>query len=186
MFRTSIIFIVLALVGFFFQGTMIRNSCPTAPVPDVIAILVVIIALRYWSVWGLIGCFLVGLLADLASGHLLGLNAAGAIVAFAFAGFVSARVYADRFPAIMLIALFCSLVKTATCLAILFFLTSRHGFEHALFTSESAVMILAESVWNAVLTPFLLRGLYGKSGTSLGAFAHGTESFRWAEKGRPQ
>ncbi len=117
MFRTGFLFLLIALAGLFLQSVM-RGDLISV-VPDVVLVLVVIVALLYPSVPGLLSCFGLGLLADFATARYLGPNAAGCVVAFALAVTVSTKIYADRVVGVAMIAFVCSIAKALTLLAML-------------------------------------------------------------------
>ena len=106
---------VIALAGLFLQSVMRGDLI--AVVPDVVLVLVVIIALLHPTVPGLFACFGLGLLADFATARYLGPNSAGCVVAFALAVTVSTKIYADRLVGVAMIAFVCSIAKALTLLA---------------------------------------------------------------------
>ena len=146
MVRTSFLFLLIALVGLFLQSVM-RGEL-VAVVPDIVLVLVVIVALLYPSVPGLLACYALGLLADFATARFLGPNAAGCVVAFALAVTVSNKVYADRLVGVAMITFLCSIAKALTLLSMLSAFLSSHQ-PHAF----AAKTILLESLFTAVLAP---------------------------------
>lgn len=146
MFRTSILFLLIALTGLFLQSVL-RGDLVVV-VPDIVLVLVVIVALLYPTVPGLFACFGLGLLADFATARYLGPNAAGCVVAFALAVTVSTKIYADRILGVAMISFICSIAKALTLLAMLAaFLNTVQPYAFA------AKTILLESLFTAVLAP---------------------------------
>ena len=142
MFRTFLLFLVIALTGLFLQSVLRGEMI--AVVPDVVLVLVVIIALLFPTVPGLFACFALGLLADFATARYLGPNAAGCVVAFALAVTVSTKIYADRLIGVAMIAFVCSVAKALTLLAMF-----------AAFFNKVQPNILSTIVLEGILTAFL-------------------------------
>ena len=117
--RTALIFGFVCLVGLFLQGSVLHGAVPSAPAPDIILTLIVMVGLYTRSVKGVLLAFALGLLADFASGQFLGPNAAGGVIAYLLVGTIARRVYAERGLAVVVIAFACSIVKSLTYLGML-------------------------------------------------------------------
>jgi len=116
---------------------------------------VVVVSLKFRTVGGVIGVFLLGLLADFASGQFIGPNAAGSIVVFGLVGAIATRVYADRSTALMVIVFICSLAKSSALLLMyLFFLQGALG--EYLQTVVLKTLVL-EAVLSAAVAPIVLK-----------------------------
>lgn len=148
MIRLIIVFLVACFVGLFIQAALVHSSVPAAAAPDFILVLVVIIALNYQTVPGMLGAFCLGLLADFASGQFVGPNAAGAIVAFSFVGILASRVYADKGLAVMVITFLSSLAKSAV-----------YALMHALYVNGATDELMQMKVFQLILLEALLSGL---------------------------
>ena len=117
--RLVLTYLTAALIGLLIQSTFIHSSFPAAAAPDFILILVIAVSRQFHTPGGALGAFCLGLLADFASAEYLGPNAAGSVVTFYCVGLIANRVYADRAPAVFIMAFLCSLAKS--CVAILMF-----------------------------------------------------------------
>lgn len=155
MIRLLMIFSFTCVMGLFFQAALIHSSIPAAPAPDFILILVVITALNYQNVFGMIGAFVLGLLADFASGLFIGPNAAGAVVAFSLIGVIASRVYADRGFGVMLITFFSCLVKSAVYA--IMHVVYINGAMHEILQLSVLKLVLIEAALTALVAPLLYR-----------------------------
>ena len=149
MFRTTFLFLLIALTGLFLQSVMRGGLIPV--VPDIVLVLVVIIALLYPNIPGLLACFGLGLLADFATARYLGPNSAGCVVAFALAVTVSTKIYADRLVGVAMISFVCSIAKALTLLAM--WAAFLKTYPSQMFAFKT---ILSEAATTAVLAPPLV------------------------------
>ena len=180
MIRLALLVGAAGLAGLFIQATLIHSAFPAAVAPDLLLVLVVLLALHQRSVGNVILSFFLGVLADFASGQFIGLNAAGMVVAFALVGLISSRVYAERSFAIALITFLCSLVKSLVCLLMLFVYAGAETVASNLWQ-----VVLFEAILSAVSAPLFLVLLQwsGRRGASrAGKRAKG--SFHWASETR--
>ena len=178
MLRTSIVFLIACLLGIFVQSTVIKATIPSATVPDIILVLVVIIALNVRSLAGLFGSFALGLLADFASGQFIGPNAAASIVVFGLVGTIASRVYADRSFALMILVLLCSIAKSLTVLLMYMLYLN----EPAIEAWQSIVLerAVVEAVLSAVVAPLVLKLLlFGKPFPATAFRSATSPTFRW-------
>lgn len=152
MMRISTIFVLIALLGLAAAASIVHLSFPGLPAPDFVLILVVALSLYYHNIFGLIGSFLLGLLADFASARYLGPNAAGAVSAFLFVGIVANRVYADKVFAVFIIAFLCSCVKAATAILLLTFCVP-----HYHVPAEAVGTMIGEAFASALISPLVFR-----------------------------
>ncbi len=157
MFRLILTFFVAAIAGLFLQGSVLKNSVPSAIAPDLIVVLVATIGLRYRSVPGLFSAFALGLLADFASGLYLGPNAAGAVVAFMMSGVIANRVYADKGVALFLIVFLCSLSKSLVIVAMILLYVGRLQAD-----TQVVWLMLIEAFLSALCAPVLVRLMFGQ------------------------
>lgn len=151
MIRVALIAVIAGLLGLFIQSTFIHSAFPAAIAPDFILVLVVLLALRERNVAYVCLAFFLGILADLASGQFLGLNSAGAVVAFLLVGVISTRVYAERPLAIAFITFVCSLAKSAVCVLLLLTYVSS-----SVLTNDLWRIVLIEALLSAIAAPLLL------------------------------
>ncbi len=172
MIRTIVLFVVAAMLGIFIQATIVHASFPAAAAPDVILILTVILGLRYRSVSGLFGAFLLGILADFASGQYVGPNAAGGIVAFLAVGSIASRVYAERALAVVMITFLCSLIKSLVLVSLF-----------ALYIKPDVLnlnllnMILLEALFSGIVAPLVMKLIGYPRGTTASV---SKTSFGWS------
>jgi rod shape-determining protein MreD len=153
--RVIILFLIACLLGIFVQSTMIHATMPSAAAPDIIVVLVVIIALQYRNISGVVGAFALGLLSDFASGQFVGPNAAAGVVVFGLVGAIASRVYADRSLAFMFIVFVCSLAKSATVGAMYLIYLSQYTNQIAQFSTLKVVVV--EAVLTSLIAPVVLR-----------------------------
>ncbi len=177
MLRACILFLLASFLGLIIQSSVIHGTIPSAPVPDMILVLVVIIALKFRSVAGLIGVFTLGLLSDFASGQYVGPNAAGSLAVFGLVGAIVNRVYADRGLALMVIVFLCSLAKS-TVVASMFSLFLENSLSQVVQFSVMKLMLL-EALLSAVVAPLLLKLLQVSKPFPAGFRPAGSGSFRW-------
>ena len=177
MIRLALLYLIAALLGLFIQATMIHSSFPAAPAPDLILVLVLILAITYRTVPGLIGAFLLGLLADVASGQFLGPNAAGALVAFGIVGVLASRVFADRIVAVVFIAFFCSLAKSITVITMFTVYLNDN-----LLGRDLIDIVLLEAAFSALVAPLVLKLMLAGKRSGSGSRTTGTGTFRWSHE----
>lgn len=146
MIRACLLYTVVLILGIFLQGSLIGSTIPAAIVPDVLVVLAVYVALTSRTVLGLVGVFLLGIVADLAGGVYVGPNAAGAVAAFVVTGILANRVYAERIFAIVIISFVCSIVKSLVIALLLWRYTT---FEIAL------VPLVQKIIFEAAATGFV-------------------------------
>lgn len=159
--RTIIVFAIAVVFGLFVQGTFVRSFAPGAYAPDIILILVVMVALSAPTTWGVVGAFVLGLLADFSTALFLGPNAAGAIVAFCFVVFWSRKVFADRWFAVSALTFVASNLKSIVCL-IMFALYAGVDF----LNFNSLQILFVEALGSAFLAPIVMKLLYIRRSTS--------------------
>jgi rod shape-determining protein MreD len=121
MLRVFLVYSFVILLGLFFEGSVIANFIPNAVVPDVLVVMAVYVALRFRTLPGLIGVFLLGIIADFATAIYVGPNAAGTVAVFVLTGILANRVYAERIFAIVLISFVCSLCKSTVIVSLLYY-----------------------------------------------------------------
>ncbi|HQH29116.1 MAG TPA: rod shape-determining protein MreD, partial [Oligoflexia bacterium] len=155
MLRLVCIFTLACLLGVFLQSTLIHGTVPSAAAPDVLMILVVIIALRVRTVGAVIGAFCLGLISDFASGQYVGPNAAASVVVFSLVGAIASRVYADRALALMVIVFLCSLAKSFTLFAIYSIYLDRYLLETLQYTFLRILVL--EALFSSLVAPLVMR-----------------------------
>ena len=153
--RTILLFSVAVILGLFIQGTFVRSFAPGAYAPDIILILIVMVALSAPTVWGLLAAFILGLLADFSTALYVGPNAAGAVVAFGFVVFCSSKVFADKWLAISALTFVASCLKSLICL-LMFGLYAGVNF----FSIDYLNIALVEAVGSGLLAPIVMKLLY--------------------------
>lgn len=159
--RTIIVFAIAVIFGLFVQGTFVRSFAPGAYAPDIILILVVLAAMSAPTTWGLIGAFVLGLLADFSTALFLGPNAAGAVVAFCFVVFWSRKVFADRWFAVSSLTFIASNLKSFVCL-LMFALYAGVDF----WNFNSLQIVFVEALGSAILAPIVMKLLYIRRASS--------------------
>ena len=160
MIKTITFITVAALMGLLIQATLVHSIYPAAVAPDFILVIVVYLSLTRRNVWGLIGAFFLGVLADFASGQFIGPNAAGSVIAFYVSAIVAEKIYADRGLAVVILSFIASLAKTLTVAAMLAI------YLHIDFLGWKVLrVVIYEALLSALIAPILL-GLFrpGKKG----------------------
>lgn len=158
MIRVSTFFLLAAFVGLAVSSSLIHLSFPSAPAPDFVLVLVVALSLYYHNMFGLLGSFFLGLIADFASARYLGPNAAGCVTAFLFVGIVANRVYADKIFAVFIIVFLCNCVKAATGLLLLSLCVPHYH------VPDGAVRtMVGEAAFSGLIAPLVLRTLRRRS-----------------------
>ncbi|GEM_PF-5494762 len=158
MFRTVLIFSFACLLGLLIQATLVHAIFPSAVAPDFILILVVFLGLKHNSVLGVVGAFVLGVAADLASGQFIGPNAAGCVVAFALVLVVSKKVYAEHVIAVMFLTALCSCAKGLT-MALMFLNYLKLDF----FSADTLQLVLSESALSGLVSPLVIKLLLWSS-----------------------
>jgi rod shape-determining protein MreD len=138
----------LALFGFFFNGTLIKQPFPGAIVPDFTVIITVLIAFYFRSVRGLLGAFFLGLAADMMSVRLLGPNAAGCVVVFLAAGLLYSRSMLENPLFLFIVTVFAVVLKYLTSAGIIW-LATPDVFAPILVSHQ----IVLEALITALLAP---------------------------------
>lgn len=160
MIRTAVIFLALLLFGLFIQATFIHGLFPSAPAPDFLLILVVMLGLNYKSPGGALGAFILGILADFASARFVGPNAAGAVLAFYFVVVISGHTFVDRGAIGGLVAF------VACCVKSISFLLMRWIYVGVSPAMTDVTALLIEAVLTGVLAPFVLHLLSQRTRSS--------------------
>lgn len=138
----------LALFGFFFNGTLIKQPFPGAIVPDFTVILTVLIAFYFRSVRGLLGAFILGLAADMMSVRLLGPSAAGCVVVFLAAGLLYSRSMLENPLFLFLVTVIAVGLKYVVSAGIIW-LATPDALAPVLFSNQ----IVLEALITALLAP---------------------------------
>ena len=180
--RLALWILAIALIGAVLNAAGVRSIAPSALAPDFALILTVVIAFYHSTPLGLLGAFSLGILADFSSTLVIGPNAAGCVVAFCTVGLIANRMYAEKWVAVMIITLVCSIAKSVTYLGLMsIYFPGRSGDEviHRLL-GEAIVTAMFSPVVIAVLRRQAFRpAAFGKSAkSSLGAVSTG--SGRWS------
>lgn len=180
MLRVSLLFLLVCIMGLFIEAAVVHASFPHAIAPDFTLVLVVILALYYQTVTGVLGAFFLGLLSDFASGQFVGPNAAGSVIVFCLVGMIASRVYAERSIAVLLITFICSLMKSATFI-MMQILYVDNAFAQ-IFRLEIGKLVLWEALLSALVAPIVLRLLVWSRQLSHHSRNPGRASFgRWQE-----
>lgn len=164
MIRALLLYGLVFFAGLFFQGSVISSTLPQAILPDILVVLQVYISLKHRNVRGLFGVYLLGLLADMATGVYLGPNAAAAILIFATAGLLANRVYAERIFAMVFISFICSILKSITIASLLMYYTN---YEFVLMPFVR--LVLFEAFATAFCAPIVIRILQIASSVGRGS-----------------
>ena len=138
----------LALFGFFFNGTLIKQPFPGAIVPDFTVIITVLIAFHYRSVSGLLGAFFLGLAADVMSVRLLGPSAAGSVVVFLAVGMLYSRTLISNPFFLFTVTLFAVALKYLVSAGIIW-LATPNAFAPSLLSNQ----VVLEALITALLAP---------------------------------
>lgn len=149
--RRPLLVLLFGLIFVLLQGMFRHLVGEGVPVPNLVLLLVVFLALHEGSLAGAVLAFLLGLELDLASGVLVGPWAGACVASFGVLASVSQRIFIDsRFVAV-LAAFACSIISSVLYLFVVF------EFKPAVFTL--APFSLLEAMLNAALAP-LCFGLF--------------------------
>lgn len=152
MLKTIVVFIVLSLVGVFFQSSFLPEFSPFGVVPDFILVLVIWISLFYEEKSALWGAFFLGLLSDFSSGMYVGPQASGCILACVFVRAFSRHVYADRFLSLAMVTFIVSLIKQISArILVLSFIGFKTVHDMSMHT------LLVQALLTSIIAPLLLR-----------------------------
>ena len=168
MFRESIIFLLLCFFGLLIQATLVHASFPSAVAPDLILLLVVVLALRHQSVLGVFGVFLLGATADFASGHFVGPQAGGAVMAFFLVTMLSGKIFLDHLVSFSFIVFICGLVKSLTMLLLISLYTNS-----PVFRTDVLKTVLYEALLTAVLAIIIGKLVHLSKYQARGSAFHG-------------
>lgn len=152
MIRQGITIILALIAGLVIESNVFHGADPSVIAPDFLVILVVYVGLTQKSPWGAGEAFLLGLASDFATGKWIGPNAAGAVLAFCLTVEISNRIFAERGPAVIVVAFLASLVKLViSALMIMLYSDAQH------LTAEILGGMLFEAVFTAAIAPLVLR-----------------------------
>jgi rod shape-determining protein MreD len=152
MLKTIAVFIVLSLVGIFFQSSFLPEFSPAGVVPDFILVLVVWISLFHEEKNALWGAFFLGLLSDFSSGMYIGPQASGCILACVFVRAFSRHIYADRFLSLAMVTFIVSLIKQFSArLLVLSFIGFKTIHDMSLYT------FFVQALLTSIVAPVILR-----------------------------
>lgn len=173
MMRTIVIFFLTACLGLLLQATLVHSISPSAISPDFIVVLVLYLALNYRNIWGLLGVFALGLLADFASAQFVGPYAAGAVAAYSLVLFISDKVFAERTAAVIILGIVSSAVRALTYLVLLLIYVDVN-----LFRLDVIAKVLLEALLTGLVAPFVFRLLQSMERPA-GNRTVGATSFSW-------
>ncbi|MCC6220499.1 MAG: rod shape-determining protein MreD [Deltaproteobacteria bacterium] len=161
-------FAFVAVVGVVLQATIIHSLFPSAIGPDLLLTLVLYLALQSYNPFGLFVAFLLGVFGDFASGLFVGPNAAGFILAFHLAAFMSRKIYADH-PVIVALIAFCASIVKFAGFAITLSLSAGINV-----TSGALMTVLWEALSTAICAPIVMSILrhHAKSGVASARKTH--------------
>lgn len=175
MLRVVAVFVVSAFIGLLINATLVHSSFPGSIAPDFILILSVAISFFYHTPLGVVGAFLLGIAADLASGLYIGPNAAGCVVAFCLVGMIANRVYADKIVAVFIITSICSVAKSFTFLLLVFLYVPDR-----VLPEDILRLVLAEALLSGLVAPLVLRAIRGNALSMSMPRMQGTPSLRYS------
>lgn len=101
--------LLLALVGIFIQGSLLRYLLPDFAIPNLLLILVVFLGFFEISPIGAILAFLIGAFLDLSSGVLLGPSAGSYTLIFGALAALSTRLFVESGFAVAVTVFLCSI-----------------------------------------------------------------------------
>lgn len=173
MIRVIAVFTVTALLGLATNASLIHSTAPFAIAPDFILILAVILGFYQQNAGGVVGAFLLGLMADFGSAQYIGPNAAGCIVAFRLVGLIANRIYAEKAVAVFIIVFICSVVKSAGYLTVVYLYASTIGSE------DLVQIILYEALFTGLAAPLVMWAIKGNLTPISGTRPAGNAGVRW-------
>ena len=151
MLRAILSFAVVIVLGLFIEGTLLPAVNSYVVVPDILLALVVVLGLYFRALGGLLAALLVGLISDFSSAKYVGVEAAGAIMAFWVVVYISQKVYIEHFVGLVILGFIASLVEQLTYVAII---APLDGFE--LSYGELFKFGLWQAAITAAFTPFII------------------------------
>lgn len=174
MIRVTLVLLVTAFLGLLTNATLVHSTSPFAVAPDFILVLAVILGFYQQNVTGVIGAFMLGLLADFGSAQWLGPNAAGCIVAFRLVGLIANRVYAEKALAVFIIVFICSVAKSAAYLALVFLYSPA-----AVEGDDVLRLLMYEALVSGLVGPVVIWAVRGQLFPMGSTRAQATTSARW-------
>ncbi len=162
MLRRILIFFIFVVIGLWFQGTALYSISPSPSfiIPDLILILVVFIGLNIRGGVGVFISFFLGLLADFSSSQYVGPLAASMVASYYFVYAVSGRLFSETNVALSVLTFFATVIKSIMCLTIMY-----PYIDFSIFSEQILKIIGLESLYNAILSPFII-ALLGKASSS--------------------
>ena len=167
--RLALWIVAIALFGAVLNAAGIRSIAPSALTPDFSLILTVVIAFYYNTPLGVLSAFSLGLLADFSSTLVVGPNAAGCVIAFCTVGLIANRMYAEKWVAVLIITLVCSIAKSMTYLGLMsLYFPGRIG-------DDMVHRLLGEAIVTAAVSPLVI-GLLRRQAFRPAAFGKAAKS----------
>lgn len=173
MIRVIAVFTVTALLGLATNASLVHSTAPYAIAPDFILVLTVVLGFYQQNTVGVVGAFLLGLIADFGSAQFVGPNAAGCIVAFRLVGLIANRVYAEKAVAVFIIVFICSVVKSVAYLTVIYLYASTSGGE------DLAQIVLYEALFSGLVAPIVIWAIRGNLSSIGGTRPTGNAGVRW-------
>ena len=163
MFGVIVLLMVYSILGIFIQTAPPIFDTDILAKPDFLVMLIIFVSLSIRNIYGLVFCFVLGLIFDLSSAVYLGPNAAGAVFAFMFIHYISQKIFAEHFSGLFILGLVISFLKQSICLIFFYAFDINFGTYRLLGG-------ISEAVFTAILTPFVVLSLLwlstGSSGSS--------------------
>ena len=149
MLRIIFYCLLFTLIGIALHASVGNSLLVVAP--DILLILVVRLAMYSKSVSAMILAFIVGIIADFATGVFIGPYAASYLLAYSLTAFISQKIYAEQIFSICILLLIASVLKAITYVAMVGMYT-----EFNILTLEFIYTSLYEIVFTIILAPLIV------------------------------
>ncbi|WP_027338569.1 rod shape-determining protein MreD [Halonatronum saccharophilum] len=146
-----LIYSALSIVILMFQGTIFSNSLLFKVTPDLMLIIIVVLAINKGKTAGGIAGFIIGFLQDLFSGNLFGINAITKTIVGYLLGFLSKVIYQDNFIIVAIITFFATIINQG----MIIFFTGGIDIESAL-----KEIIIPLAIYNTIITLIIYPVVY--------------------------
>lgn len=155
--RSSVFkFILVVTISVLLQGSVLNHFVSESYVPDLLVVVILLMALRMDEVPSLIFAFASGLFQDFTGARYLGPHAVGNIVAVYFLLLISKHIYADRSLSLGLVCFVCVLVKQVASMAMMLSFVDLKLVSYA----DLGLRALGVAFVSALISPLVSKSLF--------------------------
>lgn len=147
MLRRILSILAIGFLAVLVQGTLLKGLFPQLVVPGLVLILVLYLAFYETNIFGTFLVFGLGLLLDMCGGILIGPWAGSFVFVYGVTAFISQRIFAESFVALVVTSFVASLVSNFIYAALTVQVMHSHFNQYWIF--------LVEALLTAVVCPFI-------------------------------